>query len=280
MGSPTPSVEAEVLLRYVLGVDRAAVYARWETTLADSDWTRYQQVLAIRAQGRPVHYIVGEREFMGLKFAVDERVMIPRPETEVLVEHLIGAFQSSSAVTLVDVGTGSGCMAISLVRFLPRARVFAIDISAAALEVARANALRHHVQGRVTFLEGDLLRPLPTAIAGQIDAIASNPPYIPREVAEGLPKEIRDYEPAVALFVPGDGMEIHRRLIADSPSWLAPAGRLAMEVALGQAQPVAEAMWQGQHYADVQVLKDLAGVDRVVVGILAGSEGARPQKRN
>ncbi len=279
-GSAAPSIEAEVLLRYVLAVDRARLYAAWEADLPAEAWARYQHLLEVRAQGRPLHYILGEREFMGLSFAVDERVMIPRPETEVLVEHLIGCFQFHPGPMLVDVGTGSGCIGISLAHFLPRARILAIDLSAAALEVARANATRHALADRVTFLEGDLLRPLPEALRGQIDAIASNPPYIPLEQAAGLPKEIREYEPPVALFAPGGGMEFHRRLIAESPPWLAAAGMVALEVALGQAPTVADVMRQDRRYAPIQRLSDLAGVERVVVGVLASAEGARPPRRN
>lgn len=264
-----------MLLRHVLGCDRATLYARWETVLADAAWERYQHLLGVRASGRPIHYIVGEREFMGLRFRVDERVMIPRPETEVLVEFLIEVFRARPAVTLVDVGTGSGCIAVNLAHFLPSARVYAVDISADALEVARANTVRHSVHHRVTFLEGDLLRPLPAALLGQVDAIASNPPYVPRGHARALSKEIRDFEPALAIFASGDGTEIHHRLISGSSTWLTPTGLLVLEVALGQAEAVANAMRRNERYIGVRILKDLAGVDRVVVGTLARPEGRR-----
>ncbi len=273
-GNPAPRLEAEVLLRYVLEVDRATLYTRWETELSTTAWTRYRHLLDARALGHPVHYLVGEREFMGLGFGVDNRVMIPRPETEVLVEHVLGLFRDHPAPTFVDVGTGSGCIAVSLATSLRGARVFAIDLSAAALEVARANAVRHHVEDRVMFLEGDLVRPLPAELEHQIDAIVSNPPYVPSTQAASLPEEIRDHEPSVALFAPGDGTEIHAHLVAAGLRWLRPAGWLALEVGLGQAAGVAAAMEQDGRYVRVCIIKDLARVDRVVAGALADRRDA------
>ncbi len=273
-GTPAPRLEAELLLRCVLQVDRAALYTRWEHEVPSAAWTRYRHLLDARAVGHPVHYLIGEREFMALRFAVDPRVMIPRPETEVLVESVLGYFQDHPTPTFVDVGTGSGCIAVSLATSLPAARVFAIDVSPEALEVARANAVRHQVQAQVTFLEGALLRPLPAECEHQIDAIASNPPYIPSSQAATLPTEVRDYEPGVALFAPGEGTEIHAQLIRDAPRWLRPAGLLGLEVGLGQAEGVARMMRQDGRFAPVRIFKDLAGVDRVVLGALAGRRDA------
>ncbi len=273
-GSPAPKLEAELLLRSVLQVDRAALYTRWEHEVPSAAWTRYRHLLDARAVGNPVHYLIGEREFMGLPFAVDPRVMIPRPETEVLVESVLGCFQDHPAPTFVDVGTGSGCIAVSLATSLPAARVFAIDVSPLALEVARANAVRHHVESQVIFLEGDLLRPLPAELEQQIDAIASNPPYIPSGQAATLPIEVRGYEPGVALFAPGEGTEIHAQLIREAPHWLRPSGLLGLEVGLGQADDVARMMREDGRFAPVRILKDLAGVDRVVLGPLEGRRDA------
>lgn len=276
-GIAEPVIEAEVLLRHALGVDRAALYTRWDGPMPEAAWERYRTLLAARATGRPVHYLLGEREFMGLAFAVNERVMIPRPETEVLVEFLIKTFRDHPQPVVVDVGTGSGCIAISLAHFLPRVQVYAVDISAATLEVARANARRHGVEERIAFAEGDLLAALPKDLAGQVDAIASNPPYVPEALALQLLREIRDHEPAIAIFASGDGMGFHRRLIADSPRWLRPAPHgaglrpggaalLAMEVGAGQAGAVAAVMRRDGRYADVELVKDTGGMDRVVVG--------------
>src|SRR5438445_1185642 len=210
-GSAEAPIEAEVLLRHVLQLDRAAFYARWDRPISEDGWSWVQRVLGERAAGRPVPYIVGQREFMGLTFAVDERVMIPRPETEVLVEIVLEELKKrehgnagtptpaprarggagereggseiqdpGSKIQIVEVGTGSGCIAIALAHRCSQAKVYAIDVSPEALEVARINAARHGVNGQVEFLPGDLLTPLPSQLAGCIDSIVRNPPYVPR----------------------------------------------------------------------------------------------------
>ena len=278
-GSAEAAIEAEVLLRHVLGLDRAGLYIRWMQSLTEEAWGRYRRLLEERATGRPVHYIVGQREFMGLPFTVDERVMIPRPETEGLVEYVIRAAQTADAplrqgedrrtvpkadVVVVDVGTGSGCIAVSVAHYLPEATVFAIDISEDALTVARSNAIRHGVDGQIRWLHGDLLSSLPVDMAGRVDVVASNPPYVSRGQREGLPREIRDFEPSGAVFVDGDGTAVHRRLIADAPTWLAKAGQLVMEVGFGQADAVADAVRQDHRYATVSIMPDYAGIPRVV----------------
>jgi release factor glutamine methyltransferase len=269
-------VEAELLLRTVLATDRVGLYTQWEVDLPAAAWARYQELLAARAQGHPVHYLIGEREFMGLAFAVDSRVMIPRPETEGLVEYLLDHFREHPGPTMIDVGTGSGCIAISLAIGLPRARLLAIDISRVALEVARANAFRHRMADRITFIEGDLFTAAPLELNQRIDAIVSNPPYVPADQAATLPPEIRDHEPSVALFAPADGTAMHTQLIAESSRWLRPSGILVMEVGLGQAVAVAAAMRADGHYSSVEVRKDLAGIDRVVIGT-AGAQRDAPR---
>ena len=298
-GSAEAPIEAEVLLRHVLQLDRAAFYTGWNRPISEDAWRWFQRVLGERATGRPVPYIVGQREFMGLTFAVDERVMIPRPETEVLVEAVMNTLTDRerentgtptparggarerdagsriqdprSKIQIVDVGTGSGCIAIALAHRCSQAKVYAIDVSPEALEVARINAARHGVNGRVEFLPGDLLTPLPSQLAGCIDAIVSNPPYIPLAQRGALPREIRDFEPAVAVFIDGDGLAAHRRLIADAPGWLRRAGWLAMEVGAGQADAVSGAMRDDGRYAHIRVLADYGGTPRVVVGERAAS---------
>lgn len=279
-GSAEAPIEAEVLLRHVLGLDRAGLYIRWMQSLSAEAWGRYCELLEERATGRPVHYIVGQREFMGLPFTVDERVMIPRPETEGLVEYVIRAVRTTDApfpregnrgtpprsnVVVVDVGTGSGCIAVSVAHFVREAAVYAIDISEDALTVARSNAIRHGVDGQIHWLHGDLLSPLPVDLSGRVDVVVSNPPYVPRGEREGLVREIRDFEPSGAVFVDGDGTAVHRRLIADAPTWLAEAGLLVMEVGFGQADVVADAVRQDRRYATVSIAPDYAGIPRVVV---------------
>lgn len=278
-----PAIEAEVLLRHTLQCDRAALYTRWEAPMDPSALAHYRRFLEIRSTGRPVPYIIGEREFMSLSFVVDERVMIPRPETEVLVEFLIEQFGTSETrkrgnaeartdrhvdereLVFVDVGTGSGCIAVSLAHYLPRSRVYATDISAAALDVAAQNARCHHVADRVVLLEGDLLSPLPRSLDGQVRVIASNPPYVPLGQAPTLAREIREFEPADAVFSPAEGTVMHSRLIEQAPRRLSGGGMLAMEVAAGQAQSVRDLVARDNRYSGTRVLTDLSGIERVVV---------------
>ncbi len=279
-----------MLLRHALQWDRARLYTQWDGALPGRVWDEYRRLLDERATGRPVHYVVGAREFLGLTFAVDERVMIPRPETEVLVEFVTQSLKERASVTgrrapstpdvghtsrspepearqcVVDVGTGSGCVTVSLARRLPGAIVYAIDISAGALDVARGNAARHGVAGRIVFLQGDLLHPLPPDCAGHVSAVVSNPPYIPVSLRDTLPREISRFEPTVAVFVDGDGIMMHQRLIADAPHWLEPSGILAMEIAAGQADAVVEAMRRDGRYAEITVRADYGGTARIVAG--------------
>ena len=264
--STEPAVEAEMLLRFVLGVDRARLYTHWGGVMPDAGWARYQSLLEERARGRPVHYIVGTREFMGLAFTVDERVMIPRPETELLVEFAAARLRGRPEPVVVDVGTGSGCIAVSLAHLLPDAVVYATDLLGDPLEVAAVNAARHGVADRVTLLQGDLLDALSPALRGRVDAVLSNPPYVPEEQAPQLPREIRDHEPREAVLAPGDGLVHHRRLASTAPAWLRPSGVLAMEVGLGQDRAVAQLLSAPVRYASLGVVADGAGIGRVVWG--------------
>jgi len=273
-GSREAAVEAELLLRHAAGWDRAGLYARWETSLPDASWTAFRTLLDERAAGRPVHYILGAREFMGLSFLVDERVLIPRPETEVLVEAVLEFL--SHAVDeprtpnpeprqfVVDVGTGSGCIAVSVAHFVPELSVVATDISGAALEVAAENARRHGVANRISFHCGDLLDPLPDELAGRVDVIVSNPPYVAQALAAALPPEIRDFEPAAAVVAPGDGLGMHRALAAAARRWLRPGGLLAMEVGTGQAAEL-YGEYRMHGLAEITILKDYAGIERAVL---------------
>jgi release factor glutamine methyltransferase len=200
---------------------------------------------------------------MGLDFAVDERVLIPRPETEVLVEMVLEVARQVTAPVLADVGTGSGAIAVSLAVQRPDAVVIATDLSADALDVARANALRHGVADRVRFLCGDLLAPLRDE-GLRADVLACNPPYVAPSEAASLPREIREFEPAVAVLAPGDGESLYRRLVAEAPGALRPGGWLVMEVAAGQAPRVVELVKQSGHFAFPRLCRDGLGWDRVV----------------
>jgi release factor glutamine methyltransferase len=257
-------LEAEVLLRHILGMSRTDLYLAWERPLPQEAWDRFRTLLDERATGRPVPYLTGHREFMGLDLLVDERVLIPRPETEVLVEFLLHLLRNLQAARVVDVGTGSGAIAVALATYLPGAQVLAVDLSPEALAVAVSNAERHGVADRITFAAGDLLAPVRDRGWEVVDAIAANPPYIDPQTAAGLPREIRDYEPRLAVVDPGGGTAFHRRLADEAPPLLRTGGWLALEVAAGQAPEVVELLKQTGAYAQMRIIKDLQGIERVV----------------
>jgi release factor glutamine methyltransferase len=262
-GVPEAAITAEVLLRHALNLTRTQLYVAWGRSVTSDAWARYQALLDERATGRPLAYIVGGREFMGLGFLVDERVLIPRPETEILVETALGALRDTPEPLVADVGTGSGAIAVSVAVARPDARVLATDLVPEALEVARANAARHGVADRVRFLQGDLLEPL--AVAGaRPHLIACNPPYVAPENAAGLPREIRDFEPRIAVVAPGFGESVHARLVVDAPAVLQAGGWLVMEVAAGQAPRVIELLQRAGAFDAPVVRRDGLGWDRVV----------------
>lgn len=274
-GVEEAALEAEVLLRHALGVDRAQLYARWRAALPGQVWRRYLHLLEERAMGVPLAYVVGEREFFGLRIAVDRRVLVPRPETELLVETVLNATRGVASPVYVEVGTGSGAVAVALAVRRPDATVYATEVSMAALEVAEENARRHGVLGRVHLLKGDCL--MPVLQAGiRAHAVASNPPYVPPQARGELPREVLA-EPEVAVFAPGpSGVELHERIADQARSILLRAGLIALEVAAkwDQARRVAEILSR-LGYEGVQGMRDLSGRERVVVarfrGFVAGA---------
>jgi release factor glutamine methyltransferase len=262
-GIDEADMTAEVLLRYVLDVDRTQLYLAWNRPIDAATWARYEAALDERARGRPVAYITGRREFMGLEFRVDERVLIPRPESEVLVEAALEILGDRLAPTIADIGTGSGALAVSLAVLRPDAMVVATDLSDDALAVAQANAARHAVSDRIRFLRGDLLEPV-RAERICLDLIVCNPPYVAPDIAAGLPREIRDFEPRLAVVAPGAGEAVHIRMIDAAPAVLRPGGWLVMEVAAGQAARVVELLKRSGRFDDPQVRRDGLGWERVV----------------
>jgi release factor glutamine methyltransferase len=252
-GSQTPRLDAEIMLAAVLGVDRTALFVDPGREVVGPAVRAFQDCVRRRSVGRePVAYIVGRRAFRHVELAVDPRVLVPRPETELLVE--VGLSLGAGA-HVVDVGTGSGAIALALKEERPDLRVVGTDVSAGALAVARANGARLGLA--VEFLEGDLL-----AGIGACDAVLSNPPYVSRGDRAALAPEIVCHEPPSALFAGEDGLEVIRRLI---PAAAAVAPLLAVEVGAGQA-PVVGELFAAAGFADVSVRRDLAGIERVVVG--------------
>jgi release factor glutamine methyltransferase len=264
-GVEAAALEAEVLLRHALGVDRAQLYARWPAALSDEAWSCYVQLLEQRGSGRPLAYLTGQREFFGLAFHVDERVLVPRPETEHLVEVVLEETRGVARPVYVDVGTGSGAVAVALAFHRPDATVYATDVSADALQVAAENASRHGVLDRVHLLCGDALTPV-LELEVRAHAVASNPPYVPPHARSELPPEVRA-EPEVAVFAPGPrGVELHERIADQARQVLHGGGVLALEVAArwDQASVVGGCL-ERLGYGQVRMVRDLAGLERVVV---------------
>ena len=255
-GAPTAALDADVLLAHVLGVAKDALVAHPEVELTEDEHERLHAMVAERERGVPVAYLRGFKEFYGLRFAVDPRVLVPRPETEALVD-AIRAHAAGRALTVVDVGTGSGAIAVALAVSEPQLRIIATDLSTEALAVARANAAAHGV--RIDFREGDLLTPL----TEQVDVVAANLPYLRDEDLEGLAGDRTSlaFEPRVATVAGPDGLAVLRRAAADLPRVLAPDGAAFIECDPPQAAPIIALL---APLGRVDVLRDLAGLERVV----------------
>jgi release factor glutamine methyltransferase len=256
-------VDADVLARHVLGWDRATLLLRRETPMPPDAARVYDQLVARRARREPVAYLTGTREFYGRPFRVSPAVLVPRPETELVVDQVLRRTGSGAPLRVADVGTGSGILAVTIACERPRAHVVAIDISAEALAVARENTRAHEVAARVACVRGDLLE----SLSGPFDVIVANPPYVPERDAPGLAPDVRDHEPALALFGGDDGLAVIRRLARQAAARLVPAGLFVMEFGAGQGYDVAHHVSDAGFEA-VDVLEDLQGIDRVVAGRL------------
>lgn len=247
--------DAELLLRFATGKDKAFLLTHPSAKLTPEQQATYEEWVNRRAHHEPLQYITGEQEFYGLAMRVTPDVLIPRPETEHLVEAALARLARSAALRIADVGTGSGAIAIALAHQLPKARLTALDSSQAALQIARENAERHHVAERLQFVDSDLL----SAVAAEkFDAIVSNPPYVPE--GEKLEPQVRDYEPHAALFAGPTGLEIYQRLIPQAREALRPQGWLLLEIGHGQLEALAVLLggWR-----DLRFIEDLQGIPRV-----------------
>ncbi|EEG77582.1 peptide chain release factor N(5)-glutamine methyltransferase [Dethiobacter alkaliphilus] len=264
-GFDRPRREAQFLLTALLGCDAAWLYAHDQEKLTAPQWAEFQAWLARRATGEPFAYLAGQKEFMGLCFAVTPDVLIPRPETEFLVEAVAEELQAHTSPRILEIGAGSGAVAVSLAKLLPKARVVAVDVSQAALEIAQKNAARHGVAGRVEFLAGDLYAPVADEY---FDAVVSNPPYISAADILKLQCDVKDFEPRLALCGGEDGLDFYRRLTGELDVLSNRPKMLAFEVGMGQAQAVA-ALCLKAGYENTRQIKDLAGIDRIITAKLA-----------
>jgi release factor glutamine methyltransferase len=246
---------------FVLGVNRAYLYAHPERELTSEEQTGYDDVIAQRSTGMPSQYITGHQEFWGLDFVVTPGVLIPRPETEHLVETVLELAGGMPAPRIVDVGTGSGCIALALAHELKSAELFAVDLSADALEIARANAARLQLDGRVKFVQSNVLE----ALAGcrDFDFVISNPPYVGKNEADKVQRSVFEFEPRMAVFSGESGLDVIRPLIEEAHAALKPGGWLAMEIGYSMRDMVltllSPTMWD-----DVRVVPDLQGIPRVI----------------
>jgi release factor glutamine methyltransferase len=262
-GGPHPErarLDAESLLLHLIQRDRAFLIAHWDKDLNAEGAVRYYALIGRRLAGAPIQYITGQTEFYGLPFRVDSSVLIPRPETEHLVEKALSLAEAFPNPRIVDVGTGSGAIAVALAHKLPAASITAIDLSAQALALAQGNAEQNAITNRIRFLQGDLLAPVASET---FHIVVSNPPYVANADRASLAVEVRDHEPELALFAGNDGLAIYRELIPQAHTVLVPGGFIALEIGCGQHSAVS-ALLSASGFTQIDFTSDLQGIQRVV----------------
>lgn len=265
-GSTNAPQEALWLLAYALGRPHHELISQRDHALSGEELVRAESVVSRRMAHEPLQYILGTQEFCGLEFHVNPAVLIPRPETELLVQAVVREGGFAEGAVLVEVGTGSGCVAVTLATILSGVRIFALDCSGDALTIARSNGERHGVSDNITWKEGDLLSALGDSnLVGAVDAVVSNPPYIAEAAWGDLQPEVRDFEPRVALVAGKNGTEFHERLLNDARPFLVPGGLLVMELGQGQAAVVRQAAERAGGYRGLQTVRDEAGIERVMI---------------
>ena len=265
-GIETAEQEALWLMAHVLHLSTHHVVTDRDRLLSSSELLAARGLITRRVGLEPLQYILGTQEFCGLEFTVNPAVLIPRPETELLVEYVAQRIAPDRQATIVDVCTGSGCIAVAIARLRPRARVIATDLSGPALNVARQNAIRLGVSERITWLEGDLLEPLAEQkLEEQVDVIVSNPPYIPELDWATLQPEVKLFEPRSALVAGPQGTELHERLLWEATRYLSPVGTVIMEIGAGQARAMRRIVEQTPGYRFHRLVLDEAGLERVVI---------------
>ena len=261
--SPTPRLDVETLLQKALGVDRLYILLNLDKDLSEDEEKTFNKFIEERLNNRPIAYIVGNREFMGLDFYVQAGVLIPRPDTEVLVEEVIELAKDKGQIEILDIGTGSGAITVSLAKYLENAKLTSVDISEIALEIGKKNAISNNVEDRINFVKSDLFSSLNKN--QKFDIIVSNPPYIKREVIDTLDKQVKDFEPYNALEGGIDGLDFYRAITTQAKDYLKEGGVLAYEVGHDQSEDVSKLM-KMYGYTNIYTRKDLQQIDRVVIG--------------
>lgn len=263
--SDTPRLDVELILQKSLGdVDRIYIHINLNKELSNEEYELFLSMIKDRINGRPVAYIVGNREFMGLDFFVKEGVLIPRPDTEALVEEIIELCKNKDKVEILDIGTGSGAITVSLAKYIEKSTVKSLDISDIPLEVGKKNAINNGVDNKIEFIKSDLFSSIKDKNI-KFDVIVSNPPYIPKKDMDTLHTQVKDYEPYNALEGGIDGLDFYRDITEQSKCYLKEDGILAYEVGHDQAKDVSRIM-KDNGYTKIYTKKDIQGIDRVVIG--------------
>ncbi|GAB4147405.1 MAG: peptide chain release factor N(5)-glutamine methyltransferase [Planctomycetaceae bacterium] len=262
-GSETPRLDAEILLAHARGCGRIELYTRYAEPLTDAHRAIMRDLVKRRANSEPVAYLVGHREFFSLDFRVTPDVLIPRPDTETLVLELLDIAKPLTSPRILEIGTGSGCIAITAAVHLPNADITATDISPAALDIARQNAKTHGVHNRIEWRQGDLFAPLPSD--SQFDVIVSNPPYIREDELPTLQRDVGFHEPELALVAGPDGLSVIRRIVEQANVYLRAGGTLMMEIACEQSTVVQDLLNNNDGFDSVRMVNDLTGRPRVAI---------------
>lgn len=260
-GIDSPRLDAEILLSHVLHKERIYLYAHYDEPMNPTELAAYRDMVKQRANRLSVAHILGMKSFMGLDFHVSTDVLIPRPETELLVENVVAMTDKNKSVSILDMGTGSGAILISLLHYLPQAVGTGVDISSDALQIARKNGQNLQVDTRVQWVESDLFSAVPHET---FDWVVSNPPYLTASDMQHLQPEVQ-YDPALALFGGTDGLDIYRRLAKESPNYVKKDGYIAVEIGAGQAADVITIFTQDGWYTHIKTVKDYSGIERVIV---------------
>jgi release factor glutamine methyltransferase len=261
-GIESPRLNAELMLAHILNCKRFDLYLRFDQPLTELETTQYREALRRRGEFEPLQYITGRVEFYGLDLKVNKSVLIPRPETEILVETILKLSDKTAKLKILDIGSGSGNIPIALAKNLPEAELTAIDISDEALQVAEENAVSNLLENRINFIKMDALKDL--ALPHKFDIIVSNPPYVSSKDFSGLQKEILDYEPKQAVTDNSDGLMFYRTISAKAQDLLNDGGKLFFEIGMGQSADVEEMM--KDYFSDIIIIKDFAGIERVIYG--------------
>ena len=264
-----PELNADTLLAHVLLCDRANLYTNPDKLINDSDFCKYNELIDKRANHVPLQYITKRVEFMSLDFVVDERVLIPRPETEILVETVLNKADKKQyhgrRITIIDIGTGSANIAVSLAKTLSDVKIYASDISRDALTVANKNIQRHDVANKIDLLYGNIFEAFCDYVEkGQVDFIVSNPPYVSETESKNLEPELRDHEPLLALVADEDGLCFYKQIIKDATDWIKPGGYLVIEIGETQANSILKLMQNELHYDEIEIINDLQGKERII----------------